>query len=370
MPDERIEGTPRAVLASRQLNKSDPQRLRWGWPATGVVVGVDCSLSILSAVGWAAAEAARRRRPLNLVHVLPSTTESSPAQTRIRYGHAGASLHWAREAVAAVAPGVPVTTATVNGTVGPALVSYAAHARLLVVGSQRPGDAIPQSPNRILGEVTAHAKCPAVVVPPKWTGSWASTPSTRPVLVGVDGSLAGERALAFATDAAMRLGVSLVPLTAGTDTAAALARAANGPRCKRGEELSRELIAQRLASYQERYPGLTIEPLIVVDNPVESLLEIGRRAQLIVVGSWGRVAEPRAGVGSMSQMLLRHSPCAVVVLSPFTPHPSTVCAAPPPEVTVKLRSGKDTVPVHTGSGHHPTGVACVRRHSAPAPDGR
>jgi nucleotide-binding universal stress UspA family protein len=234
-----------------------------------------------------------------------------------------------------------------NGTVGPALVSYAAHARLLVVGSHRPGDPIPQSPNRILAEVTAHAECPAVVVPPKWTGSWASTPSTRPVLVGVDGSLAGERALAFATDAAMRLGVSLVPLTAGTDTAAALARAGNGSRCERSEELGRELITQRLAGYQERYPGLTIEPLIVVDNPVESLLEIGRRAQLIVVGSWGRAIEPRALVGSMSQMMLRHSPCAVVVLSPFTPRPSTVRAAPPPEVTVRLRSGKGTVTVHT-----------------------
>lgn len=159
-------------------------------------------------------------------------------------------------------------------------------------------------------------------------------------------SLAGERALAFATDAAMRLGVSLVPLTAGTNTAAAPARAGNGPRCERGEELGRELIAQHLAGYQERYPGLTIEPLIVVDNPVESLLEIGRRAQLIVVGSWGRVAEPRAGVGSMSQMMLRHSPCAVVVLSPCTPRPSTVRAAPPPEATVRLRS--DPVMTHCG----------------------
>ncbi|MGH3997849.1 MAG: universal stress protein, partial [Pseudonocardiaceae bacterium] len=288
-----------------------------------------------------------------LVHVLPLATGSSPDRTRIRYGHAGASLHRAREAVAAVAPGVPVTTATVNGTVGPALVSYATHARLLVVGSHRPGDPIPQSPNRTLADVTAHAECPAVVVPPKWTGSWASTPSTRPVLVGLDGSLAGERALAFATDAAMRLGVSLVPLTAGTDTAAALpSRAGDGARCEGGEELARELIAQRLADYQERYPRLRIEPLIVVDNPVESLLEVGRRAQLIVVGSWGRVAEPRALAGSMSQMMLRHRPCAVVVLSPFTPRPSTVRAAPPPEVTVRLRSGKGAVIVHTGHDPH------------------
>lgn len=229
MSDERIEGKPRAVMASGHMNKSDHQRLEWGWPATGVVVGVDGSLSVLGAVGWAAAEAARRRLPLNLVHVLPWTTGSSLDRTRIRYGHAGASLHRARKAVTAVAPGVPVTTATVNGTVGPALVSYAAHARLLVVGSHRPGDPMSQAPNQIVGEVTAHAECPAVVVPPKWTGSWASTPSTRPVLVGVDGSLAGERALAFATDAAMRLGVSLVPLTAGADTAAALASAGNGP---------------------------------------------------------------------------------------------------------------------------------------------
>jgi hypothetical protein len=53
MPDERIEGKPRAVVAPGRLNMSDYQRLERVWPATGAVVGVDVSLSIRGAVGWA-----------------------------------------------------------------------------------------------------------------------------------------------------------------------------------------------------------------------------------------------------------------------------------------------------------------------------
>jgi hypothetical protein len=46
--------------------------------------------------------------------------------------------------------------------VGPALVSYAAGATLLVVGSNGPGGAIPLSLGAILGEVTSHSECPVM----------------------------------------------------------------------------------------------------------------------------------------------------------------------------------------------------------------
>ena len=50
MPDERIDGKPRAVVAPEHMNKSNHQRLERVWPATGVVVGVDGSRSVLGAV--------------------------------------------------------------------------------------------------------------------------------------------------------------------------------------------------------------------------------------------------------------------------------------------------------------------------------
>lgn len=113
-----------------------------------VVVGVDGSSSALAAVTWAAAEPARRDAELQLVEVP-----------------------------------------------GPSLVSHAAGAALLVVGSNGPGGPIPLSVGRVLGEVTSRAGCPAVVVPGRRAGSSSTSGA---VLVAVDGDAESEGALAFA----------------------------------------------------------------------------------------------------------------------------------------------------------------------------
>lgn len=344
MPDGRIDGELRAVVAPGHAGTSDHDLLERPWPGTGVVVGVDDSLSFLGAVAWAAAEVDRRRLPLYLVQVPPPPAGPIPHQGTER--RARALLRRARGVVGAVTPSAPVTIATVSGSVGPALVSYAAHARLLVVGSHRLDGPIQLAACRVLAAVTAHARCPAVVVPRKWAGSWASTPCTHPIIVGVDGFAGGERALASAAETADRRGVPLIPLTAGTGVSAGIAGGAGNDSCsQRSEEQKRGLITRRLASCQERYRGLRIEPLIVAANPVESLLEVARRAQLIVVGSRGPAAVPGVLLGSTSQTMLRSSPCAVVVLSPFTADPCAPSAPPCDEVTGRPRAQSGTATV-------------------------
>lgn len=317
MRDDDINGAARAVIGPAHGERPD-DGLEAARSPSGVVVGVDDSLSVLGAVGWAAAEASRRDLPLHLLQVRPPTAQPSPYRAAVSRARARALLHRAAGAVAAVAPDVPVSTATATGNVGRALVSYAAHARLLVVGSRRLDGLVPRT-GGVLAEVTAHARCPVVLVPPRWAGSWASTPSTRPVLVGVDPSSAGERALAFAAAAADRLGVSLVPI-AGMDAAATgpASNAAHVPGSAGRERPGRGSVVQWLVDHQQRYPELTVEPLIVAGKPQQSLLELGHRAQLMVLGSRGRGAVANAGLGSTDQTILRHSPCAVVVLSPAT----------------------------------------------------
>jgi len=273
-------------------------------PATGVVVGVDGSVSARGAVIWAAAEAARRGDALHLVEVLPPSTGPSEMGAGVPRGRARALLHRARGEAHTVSPTTPVTMATVQGRVGPALVSYAVHAGLLVVGSNGPGGPIPLSVGRVLHEVTTHAECPAVVVPATRAGSPAAA-SSRPVLVAVDGTTAGELALAFAAETAHRLAVPLVALTTGKGR----------HRSRRGEE--HELSTEEPARYQERYPGLTIESRDVTGRPEEYVLHAGRGAQLIVVSS----LRPGAAAGSLvgwTRQLLFYSPCAVAVVSPRT----------------------------------------------------
>lgn len=288
---------------------------------TGVVVGADGSLSALAAVTWAAAEAARRGAELHLLEVLPAAgTAETPAGPP--HGRARAQLYRAMGAARAISPTVPVHMATVHGKVGPALVAYADHADLLVVGSNGPGGPIPLSVGRVLAEVTARAACPAVVVPATGTGALAS--SSRPVLVDAAATSHGERALTFAAETAARWAVPLVLVSAGG-------------RHRSGGANS-ERISEAVARLRDRHPALTIESL-VEDGPAESVLQAGRDAQLVVLGSLRRRAAHSAFPGWSRHFLPLLSPCAVAVVS------SRTRAAP---LTEMDRPDSDAVPAAAG----------------------
>ena len=92
-----------------------------------IVAGTDGSEESLAAVGWAATEAARRRVPLSIVHVLDPRFASAHAQPlpHDRAGRFRTDLpHRARSALARAsrraaqaAPGVDLRTAAVFGRV-------------------------------------------------------------------------------------------------------------------------------------------------------------------------------------------------------------------------------------------------------------
>ncbi len=219
-----------------------------------VVVGVDGSLGVLPAVSWAAVEAAYRGVDLHLLHVERADRQSSAEPRRW--------LHRALGTAAAVAPDVAVTVIREKGAVGPVLARYTERACLLVVGGRRRADGGP-SEGRTAAEAIGRAGCPVVVVPPRRTGAWASTPSSRPVV-------------------------------------AVLRAAADGPAL----DLAAETAARRgapLATRLEPSQGLTT-----------SLRAIGRGAQLIVI------APPRApGPGRSCddvEDLPGESPCPVMVV--------------------------------------------------------
>jgi nucleotide-binding universal stress UspA family protein len=274
----------------------------------GVVVGVDGSLSVLGAVAWAGVEATRRGVGLHLVQVLPPSRDSG-SRSGVPRGRARVLLHRAMGAVGTVAPDVPITMATVHGAVGPALVSCAAQAQLLVLGAHGAGSVV-MSAGRAGTHVSTHAACPVVVVPPKWAGSWSPTPSPRPVVVGVDDSDGGARALWFAAEAAVRLGVDLLAVAAENRFETA---SPDGPE--------REPLPSQLAACRASHPGLTMRFRVVEAGAAEALVRAARDAQLVVVGSRGRGTAAGVLLGSTSQELLRESPCPVVVLSPRTPAP-------------------------------------------------
>ncbi len=276
-------------------------------PATGVVVGVDDSHSARAAVAWAAAAADFRGVGLDLVQVLPGSAPDGAAVTPDpAHGRARALLSRAQRTARSSRPNLPISMHTLHGKVASALVEYAANAQLLVVGCNGPGGPIPLSLGAIVGGVTRRCPCPVVLVPAASSSSYAQD---GPVVVALEDSPDGERALAFAAEAAQGRRVALVCLIGGASDGDARARSEAG-----------------LSSVRERYPDLAVHPQSITERPAEALLRSDGEAQLIVVPSVGRRSGgPDSTAGWTGHFLPVLSACPVAVVSTRT-LPSTTLA--------------------------------------------
>ena len=257
-----------------------------------VVVGVDDSTSARAAVAWAAVAAARRGSELHLIEVLPGPG-GSPGEPGTPHGRARALLSRAQGIARAIDPDLAVTMHTLSGRVGPALVGYAAGASLLVVGSNGPGGPIPLSLGSVLGEVTTHCDCPVVLVP----ASGAATPrrADAPILVALDDSPDGRRALDFAAETARRRGAPLWVLSGAAGAA--------------GAEYDEPAVRARL---EERYPGLEVRTESVTGSLDDAMLRADAGVQLIVLAPRRRGAALPGGWTRRFLPLLSTCPVAVV----------------------------------------------------------
>lgn len=285
-----------------------------------VTVGVDGSSSAMHAVRWAARQAARDGTGLRLVHAY-----EVPRVDQFGFAHShslDAALRrqgrqWladARSAVVETAPGTSVELEVRRADPVTTLLEQADRSRLLVVGTRGLGVF-----NRLLVGSTAvalanHASCPVAVVRGRDPDS---APSLHgPVVVGLDGSSGSDRALEFAVDEAVARGAELVAVQAWPAVApeyalyggTAMAGDLDAVRV-RGEEV----LAERLAGWQAKYPTLPITRRAVLDRPSSALLEAARSASLVVVGARGRGGFLGLLLGSTSLKLLHHAPCPVVV---------------------------------------------------------
>ncbi|WP_431907629.1 universal stress protein [Amycolatopsis thermoflava] len=251
-----------------------------------VVAGVSTSPASWCAARWAADLAASRHLPLRLVH-------AGDADLDVRLAD-GTALPVER------LPGPPADT----------LLALSAAAAFLVLGPSaraRTADRHLRSPALALASRSA---CPVVVVRGR------AAPS-GPVVAGVDGSGAADRAIAVAFQEAAHRGVPLIALHTRSDAEYVTAP---GDRLRleweRAAGDEHRTIAERLAGWQERYPDVVLHRIVRRDRPRHHLLELSRRAQLVVVGSRGRGGVGGLVLGSTGRALAQRAGCPVVVVPP------------------------------------------------------
>jgi trehalose/maltose hydrolase-like predicted phosphorylase/nucleotide-binding universal stress UspA family protein len=279
-----------------------------------VVVGVDGSVRATEAVRWGAAEAARRGVAVRLVAAVHGEADRvfNPELVqryedllveRARKALTGAAAEADREA-----PGVEVQSELVTGHAVAVLREASAQALVVVIGDRGLSKVEGLLAGSVSVALAAHADCPVVVV----RGREASGPDGRPVVVGVDGSPAGEAAVAFAYEAASFRQVGLVAVHTWWDLIADPALAPLLDLEAIGDD-ERVLLAERLAGWAEKYPDVAVERVVTRGRPAHVLLEQAARAQLVVVGSRGRGEFAGLVLGSVSNTLLHRSPCPVAV---------------------------------------------------------
>ncbi|CAL9604216.1 universal stress protein [Streptomyces sp. enrichment culture] len=284
-----------------------------------VVVGVDGSDSSLAAVETAAEEARRRGAGLHVVHaflwpamhVPLGAPPVGPADGGLQ-AVADRLVADAVERARSAAPDVEVSHAVVTGEPLSVLEAQSRRADLVVVGSRGMGGFVGLLVGSTAVHLAAHGKCPVLVV------REPGTPD-GPVLVGVDGSAAGGRAIGFAFAEAARRGAELVALHAWTTWNApapappdAAEPYANEPGALAANE--ERLLSEALSGYTERYPGVKVRHELVRGGSREALIEASRTARLLVVGARGRGGFTGLLLGSVSQAMLHHAHCPVVVV--------------------------------------------------------
>ncbi|GAB3483963.1 universal stress protein [Nocardiopsis coralliicola] len=288
------------------------------------VVGVDGSDSSRYALEWSANQAAGIGLGLRIVTAVWPPDHGgvfgegrSPDGESPRERDAHALLAYARDWVHRIFPELAVETRAVDARPSQALIDAAGEegTAIVVVGSRGMGGLASAFVGSVGVELAAKSPVPTVVLPKEHE----SAEGTRGrIIVGVDGSEAGGRALGFAFRQAERTGAELVGVCAWQPMAAFAASIGPVPPEAFDDEVieaaARRTAEAALADPRAAHPDVHVQLKTVRAHPVVGLLEEATAADLLVVGSRGRGGFTGLLLGSVSQAILHgaHGPVVVV----------------------------------------------------------
>jgi nucleotide-binding universal stress UspA family protein len=272
-----------------------------------IMVGVAGGTLDRVVLRWAAEEATARNADLLVCHV------REQREPRPRYAGklpTGSAEQLVREAAATVRswfPDLAVTTAIGRDRVVPALVRASLDARTLVVGADRDEGFAGVRFGSVTEQVAKNAHCPVAVVRPP------SAPDLTDVVVGVDASSHSDMTLQLAAAEARRFGGRLIVVHAYRLPPPAEYGPNAGVDEPHHRAAAEELVERALDRLGPDRWALKIETRAVHDDADAALLDAAPTAAVLVVGARGLGGFERLRIGSVSQHVLRHAPCALVI---------------------------------------------------------
>lgn len=281
--------------------------------APAVVVGFDGSAGAARAVRFAAEEAARRRRPLKVVHVRDQSATS---------GETAALLATATGIARGYLDDLSIIAVERSGNPAAALVAESGSAELLVVGRGAVGRIAD-----VLGSVAlmavGHAACPVVTV--AMTDPAAADPDAAHagVVAGIKHFDQAEAILEAAFGEAELRGCPLEVVHAWRhpepDHHGEIQFPVYDPVQYTEEQTAR--LAATVQCFADKYPDVTVSIAAPHAGAVDALTVAADSAAVVVVGAPHRGPVAGLVLGSIGQSLLRHLTCPVIFV------PSRVTAA-------------------------------------------
>lgn len=272
---------------------------------THLAVGYDGKSDSIAALSWAAKLASLRGEAL--VAITITDPRENPR------GVAWPKSYWddvddRARAVFAQWPDLDATIERHAGHLVPRLLECARDASMLVLGSKGHSLVGEMLRGSVSQSAARHARVPVVVY------RAPADPDSGRIVVGVDGSEAGDRALEFACGMAGLTGDKVVALRAWDPAPVVPDRFGSLPSGPDTLEQAEAALGRTVEAVGSAHPDIPIQGELVHRAPERGLAEASSSASLVVVGSRGHNVAGELLLGSVSRTVLQkaHSPVAVV----------------------------------------------------------
>lgn len=295
-----------------------------------IVVGIDETPESQLALRWAVGEALHRGASVRIVraHTWPPARtiyageyfigEPPPAEmfqegldAAVTYARHRLGEEWAVGILKAKIP-------------AGALIEESDGADLLVVGSNPRSTLSAVVLGSVSSAVAAQAPCPVVVVRGGSDNEFdGSETQSAGIVVGVDGSELSDRAVAFAFDQAVARDLPLRLIHCWQPADHIDPAYWDEERLAAHVEEHRVRLTESTAPYREKYPAVDVTIELVRGRPGPILVRKSTLADMLVVGSRGHGGVAGLLLGSVSQNVLHHAHCTVVVVRQKLPKPAS-----------------------------------------------